>query len=98
MELVIVERAYEIPFTDEQVADLVRRAGPCFSIRRIKRLTTYASKDRRRTICLYEAPDASTVRDVHDQEGVAYVKIWSADVLDVAALTTAVEDVRTAQP
>jgi hypothetical protein len=98
MELVIVERAYEVPFTDEQVADLVRRAGPCFSIRRIKRLTTYASKDRRRTICLYEAPDASTVRDVHDQEGVAYVKIWSADVLDVAALTTAVEDVRAAQP
>jgi hypothetical protein len=98
MELVIVERAYEVPFTDEQVADLVRRAGPCFSIRRIKRLTTYASKDRRRTICLYEAPDASTVRDVHDQEGVAYVKIWSADVLDVAALTTSVEDVRAAQP
>jgi hypothetical protein len=98
MELVIVERAYEVPFTDEQVADLVRRAGPCFSIRRIKRLTTYASKDRRRTICLYEAPDASTVRDVHDQEGVAYVRIWSADVLDVAALTTAVEGVRAAQP
>jgi hypothetical protein len=98
MELVIVERAYEVPFTDEQVADLVRRAGPCFSIRRIKRLTTYASKDRRRTICLYEAPDASTVRDVHDQEGVAYVRIWSADVLDVAALTTAVEGARAAQP
>ena len=91
MELVIVERTYEPPFTDEQVADLVRRAGPCFSIRRIKFLSTYASKDRRRTICIYEAPDASTVRDAHDQEGVAYVRIWSADMLDVPAVTTAAD-------
>ncbi len=98
MELVIVERTYEQPFTDEQVADLVRRAGPCFAIRRIRRLTTYVSKDRRRTICLYEAPDASTVRDVHDQEGVAYVKIWSADVLDVPGVTGAVEGAHAAAP
>jgi uncharacterized protein DUF4242 len=98
MELVIVERAYEEAFTDEQVADLVRRAGPCFSIRRIQRICTYASKDRRRTICIYQAPDASTVRDVHDQEGVAYVKIWSADVLDVAALSAGIDDAQAAQP
>lgn len=78
MELVIVERAYSTPFTDEQVDDLRRRFGPCFSLRRIRWLRTFFSKDRLRAICFYEAPDASTVRDVHDQEGVAYERIWSA--------------------
>ena len=58
--------------------DLRRRVGPCFEIRRITWQRTYFSRDRMRTICLYQAPDASTVRDVHDQEGVPYERIWSA--------------------
>jgi len=81
MELVIVERAYAEPFTDADISALKRRAGPCFELRRIKHLHTYASKDRLRAICIYEAPDATSVREVHDQEGVAYVKIWSAEAL-----------------
>ena len=79
MELVIVERVYTSPLTDEKVQDLRRRVGPCFDIRRITWQRTYFSRDRMRSICLYRAPDASTVRDVHDQEGVPYVRIWSAD-------------------
>ncbi|HYO93500.1 MAG TPA: nickel-binding protein [Polyangiaceae bacterium] len=80
MELVIVERLYEIPVTDEQMAELARRAGPCLELRGIRRLTSYRSKDRLRAICVYEAPDAGTVREAHDQQGVAYAKIWSADL------------------
>ena len=82
MEFVVVERVYEQPFTDQDLIDMPRRAGPCFSIRRIKRLHSFISKDRLRTVCLYEAPDASVVRDAHDQESIPYVKIWSADRLD----------------
>lgn len=86
MELVVVERLYEQPLTDQVLDDFVRRAGPCFSIRRIKRVLSILSKDRRRSICLYEAPDASVVRDVHDQENIPYAKIWTADALDVSSL------------
>lgn len=35
MELVVVERVYEQPLTDELVEALKRRAGPCFELRRI---------------------------------------------------------------
>jgi hypothetical protein len=86
MELVVVERVYERPLTDQDLVAAVRRAGPCFSIRRIRRVQTILSKDRLRSICLYEAPDASVVRDVHDQEQLPYAKIWSADTLDLSSL------------
>ena len=92
MALVIVERVYEEPFTDERGESMVRRLGPCFSLRRITRLHSYISKDRLRTICVYEAPDASSVRDVHDREGVPYVRIWSADMLSVPSPAPAASD------
>jgi hypothetical protein len=91
MELVIVERTYDQPFSDELGASMTRRFGPCFSLRRIKRLHSYISKDRLRTVCVYEAPDASSVRDVHDREGIPYVRIWSADMLSVSAGSEALD-------
>jgi hypothetical protein len=78
MELVIVERVYDEPLSDEHAEELRRKAGPCFRMRRVKHLKMYLSKDRLRAICLYEAPDAATVREAHEQEGFAYAKIWSA--------------------
>jgi hypothetical protein len=84
MELIVVERIYERPITDEEVVEAVRRATPCLALRRIKRVQTILSKDRLRSVCLYEAPDASVVRDVHDQEHIPYVKIWSGDAFDMS--------------
>ena len=79
MELVIVERIYPSPLTQQGIDDMRRRLGPCFDLRRITWQRTYISRDRMHTICLYQAPDAGTVRDAHDQQGVAYERIWSAD-------------------
>ena len=78
MELIVVERIYEEPLSDETAAELRRKAGPCFQLRNIQHRRMYLSKDRRRAICLYDAPDAATVRDAHEQEGFAYAKIWAA--------------------
>jgi hypothetical protein len=86
MELIVVERIFERPITDEEVIEAVRRAQPCLDIRRIKRVQTILSKDRLRSVCLYEAPDASVVRDVHDQEHIPYVKIWSGDPFDMSSV------------
>jgi hypothetical protein len=91
MELVIVERSYDQPFSDELGESMTRRFGPCFSLRRIKRLHSYISKDRLRTVCVYEAPDASSVRDVHDREGIPYVRIWSADMLNISSPSQALD-------
>lgn len=79
MELVVVERVYEQPFTDEQAEALKRQAGPCFEMRRIKHLKMLRSKDGLRAICLYAAPDAATVREAHEQGAFPYARIWSVE-------------------
>lgn len=80
MEIVIVEREYDEPLTDESMADIVRRGAPCLALRRVTPLRTYLSKDRRRAICTYEGPDAASVRAANDEAGVAYTRVWSCSV------------------
>jgi hypothetical protein len=77
MERVVVEREYEKPMSDEDLAASKRRAGPCFELRRVTHLGMYLSKDRRRAICVYDAPDAASVREAHEQENIPYARIWS---------------------
>jgi len=79
VELVVVERVYEQPLTDELVEALKRRAGPCFELRRITHLKMLRSKDGLRSICLYEAPDAATVREALEQVGSPYARVWSVE-------------------
>jgi len=87
MELVIVERTYPEPVSEELGASMARRYGPSFSVQRITRLHSYISKDRLRTMCVYEAPDASSVREVHDREGIPYASIWSADMWSIPTVS-----------
>lgn len=82
MEIVIVEREYEEPLTDEEIDDIARRTAPCLSLRRVTSLRTYLSKDRRRAVCTYEGPDAASVRAANDEAGVAYTRVWSCSILD----------------
>jgi hypothetical protein len=41
------------------------------------------SKDRSRSICRFEAPDAETVREAFRVSGSKYVRIWAADCFSV---------------
>lgn len=79
MELVIVERVFDEPLTAEAVATMQRDGAACYRLRRVKHLQTYLSKDGRRSICAYEAPDAATVREASEEQGVPYTRVWTAD-------------------
>lgn len=81
MELVIVEREYDEPLTEEEAERMVREGSPCFDLRRVKHVVTYLSKDGRRAFCAYEAPDAAAVRAANEEQGSAYVRVWSACVI-----------------
>lgn len=80
MERVVVERVYEDPMSDDDLAEVKRKAGPCFELRKVIHRGMYLSKDRRRAICVYDAPDAASVREAHEQENVPYARIWSTVV------------------
>jgi hypothetical protein len=79
MGLVIVERTFEQPPTDSDLDAGAEREAPCREIHSIAWKRTVMSKDRRRMICEYEAPDAETVRRVQLEASLPFDRIWSAE-------------------
>jgi hypothetical protein len=81
MENVVVERTFEQPCGIETVAMMKEKSQWCFGEHRIRFLASYISSDRKRMICIYQAPDAESVRLVNRQLGFPFDRVWSASVL-----------------
>lgn len=80
MEVVVVERLLDKPYTFAELDELERSAQSCFQLHQVRALRSYFSKDRKRMICLYEAPDAEAVRVANRKAGLPFETVWSADV------------------
>ena len=78
MEIVVVERTFaeSVPF--ESVQALEDAFSWCLDMRQVTFLHYYFSLDRRRMICVYEAPDAESVRDANTQAKLPFDRVWSA--------------------
>ena len=80
MATVLVERSFEQPVDLAEFSRLAKRFGWCLEANGVKFLHTYVSADGKRTVCVYEAPDAEAVRRVSDQARMPYERIWSATI------------------
>jgi hypothetical protein len=80
MEHVIVERTFDQPFNFEDLQAAEHRASWCLDQYRVRFLRSYFSGDRKRMICVYEAPDAESVRHANRQAGLPFDSIWTASV------------------
>jgi hypothetical protein len=80
MSLIIVERSYENPVSDADMAAVAKRMEQCKEIRSITWKRSVLSKDRRRGFCEFDAPDAETVRRVQLEAGAPFDRIWSAEL------------------
>ena len=78
MSTVVVERSFAEPVAFEDVQALEDRGGWCLEAHGVRFLRTWFSRDRRRMICLYEAPDAESVRLAERKAGVPFDRAWSA--------------------
>jgi hypothetical protein len=58
---VLIERTFDPPVTEEEIRK-AETDGWCAKAHRVTFMRTYVSDDRRRMICLYQAPDAESVR------------------------------------
>ena len=76
MELVILERKFEQPVQFDDVQALDAAGAWCLSAHRVRFLKTLFSRDRRRMLCLYEAPDAEAVRLAEGEAGVPFERAW----------------------
>jgi hypothetical protein len=74
---VAVERRFEAPVTLESLQALENAANWCLQQHKVTFLRTYFSADRKNMVCLYDAPDAESVRIAQQQAGMPFNRVWS---------------------
>jgi hypothetical protein len=60
-----------------------KRLDPCLEVRNGAWRRSTLSKDKLRMVCEFEAPDAESVREACRTAGVAFERVWTADVYAV---------------
>ncbi len=85
MAHVVVEYEFDPPLSDEALARASSLLGPCLEVRNVKKLRTVLSADRTRGFCLFEAPDAETLREAYRSVHVPFKAVWSAQLFDFAS-------------
>jgi len=75
---VVVERSFAEPVRFDDVQSLEDRGAWCLSLNRVEFLVSYLALDRRRMICLYDAPDADSVARTNARLGLPFDRVWSA--------------------
>jgi hypothetical protein len=81
MPTVVVERAFAQPVAFADIQAVESRGASCLDSHGVRFLKSYFSRDRRRMICLYDAPDAESVRIAERKAGVPFDEAWSARVI-----------------
>jgi hypothetical protein len=82
MSRIIVERTFDTPQSDADMAKVADRERPCLEIYKVKWKRTLLASDRQRMICEYEAADAETVRKVQREAQAMFDRIWVGDVIE----------------
>jgi hypothetical protein len=82
MEHVIVERTFAEAVELAKIEELKRKHAWCREQNRVRYIAGYVSAERKRMICVYEAPDAESVRRYNRQSGLPYDAVWTAAVVE----------------
>jgi hypothetical protein len=74
---VVVERSFDAPASMEELQAREDAAAWCLNQHRVKFIRSLFSSDRLRMICLYNAPDAESVRVAQIQAGMPVERVWA---------------------
>jgi hypothetical protein len=74
---VVVARRFDEPVTVEELQAREDAGDWCLAQYRVTFLRTFFSADKKRMICLYQAPDAESVRLAQQQAGMPVENVWS---------------------
>jgi hypothetical protein len=74
---VVVERSFEAPVTIEEIQAIEDEGAACLETRDVTFVRTFFSRDRKRMICLYRAPDAEAVREAQRKAKMPVDSVWS---------------------
>ncbi|HEU5293806.1 MAG TPA: DUF4242 domain-containing protein [Burkholderiaceae bacterium] len=82
LQRIVVERTFDAPHTEADMAAVKSRMRPCREAYGVSWKRTVVSADRRRVICEFEAPDAETVRRIQYEADAPFDRIWVATVIE----------------
>ena len=82
MSRIDVERTFQSPQTDAEMAEVANRERPCLGIYNVQWKRSLLGSDRMRMVCEYEAADAETVRKVQREARAEFDRIWIAEVVE----------------
>ena len=74
----MVERVFETPVTLEMAGNVEAAHADCLERYRVQRVARFASQDGKRMVCVFEAPDAESVRQGMKQVGLPFVRVYPA--------------------
>jgi hypothetical protein len=77
----IVEYVFDPPATEEQFDAAFARLNPCLKEHGVRWVRSFVALDRRRRVCVFDAPDAESVRESYRSAGVKFERVWSAEEL-----------------
>ena len=78
MEHVIVERVFAEPVDLPALTRRYQEGIRCFELRNVSHVRTTVSRDGRRMICEYTAPDAESVREANAAADLPFEHVWTA--------------------
>jgi hypothetical protein len=81
MHRIIVERSFDPPITDDGIAAVSQWIGGCLELCGVRSVGSHVSMDRRRMVCVYEAADAQSVRDVQSAAQAPVEHVWPAEIM-----------------
>ena len=80
MEPIILEQCLPPPVRIADVEALERQSQWCRQQYRVRHVSSLLSLDGEHLVCLFDAPDAESMRNVLRQLGQPYVALWAASV------------------
>lgn len=83
MQTIVLEHSFpDREFDIERYRSAQDDGAWCLDIHGVKHVRSYLTPDRRRMVCIFEAPDAEAVRKTAVQLGFDYDAVWPATVID----------------
>jgi len=74
---VLVARRFDEPVILAEIQAIEDAGAGCLQTNRVRFVRTYFSKDRKRMMCLYQAPDAESVRIAQREAGMPVERVWA---------------------
>jgi hypothetical protein len=73
---VMVERHFAEPVQIDDLQAVEDAAAQCLASRHVQFLQSYFSNDKKHMLCLYQAPDAESVRQSQQQANMPFERVW----------------------